>query len=70
MKREDIEGREVAEKILRSLGFTHFMKTQGNVPIDLVASNGKERYLIELKYVKKPEDEPLGIPRNTSGFQD
>jgi hypothetical protein len=63
MGSENVEGREAAEAILRKLGFTRFWYSdpKKSLPIDLAAANGKERYLIELKYAEQTN-------QNTSGF--
>lgn len=64
-------GRKEARKILEGLGFKHIEEI-GNIrtphPYDMSAKKGEEQFLIEVKYVEKPEDEPLSKSRNTGGF--
>jgi hypothetical protein len=64
MVSENVEGREAAEAILRKLGFTRFWYSdpKKSLPIDLVASDGKKRYLIELKYAEQKSESTSGFP--------
>ena len=62
MGREDIEGREIAKSILKSLSFTRFKEIKGSIPFDLAASNGKERYLIDIKYADEEKPNTAGFP--------
>jgi hypothetical protein len=61
---ENKEGREAAEAILRNLGFTRFWYSdpKKSLPIDLAASDGKVRYLIELKYAERTNQSTSGFP--------